>query len=589
MRVSLFPRMGLVLFCVVLCAFGDFVVRSSFLRAATPCEELLRLVPDSIGFCVVIQDLRSHALAWRSSPFLEQLRRSVLTAKVHNCAQLKKLSQFESKMKEKLGFDWERLRDDLLGDAVVLAYRPGSPGQPQQEQGVILLRARKEQILTELITRINKVQQEEGMLKGLWERRYNGVVYYRRLEYDKRTKRNKPPIFYYVHGPILALSAQEEMLRQVIDGDRMRPGGYGEAVRRLRELGAERALLAVWLNPRAFDAELDAKIANAPGERSTAIKHFARYWRALDSVVASLSLHERDISVSLGFRACVAELPPAARRLFWEAATVSDVWQRLPSSALLAAGSRLDGVALLDALGGFLTPQGRRTLHATLNRSFATLLSHEDFTGSLLPALGPDWGLCLNPPDAGTGMPCLLFALRVNASRTKKNIDGVLLALLDFAARLIILTHNHQHPDSSMKLQTGAIHGQDVRYLSCARGLPAGVQPAYGLLDGYLVLASSLESINRFANAKPQAPADASVPLLRISFKDLRTYLMKNRPSIVQFFIERNKLSRDAARQQVDDLLAGMHLVERAELNQRSAPGQVIFTLTVQATRTLTK
>src|SRR5262249_32431304 len=156
--------------------------------------------------------------------------------------------------------------DDILGDAIVFAYRPGPPGKPEQEQGVILLRARNAKVLADLVERVNKVQKEEGELKELEERRHNDTVYYRRLEYDKRTEQDKPPAFYYVHGPILALSGQEAMLRQVLDCDQMRSAdAVPDVTQRLREMNAESALLAVWLNPRAFDAEVEAKAA-APAE-----------------------------------------------------------------------------------------------------------------------------------------------------------------------------------------------------------------------------------------------------------------------------------------------------------------------------------
>ena len=582
-----------------LCVLCDSVVSLS-LWAATPRDELVRLVPDSVGFCFVLQDLRGHAAALQNSPLIEQLSRSPLAVKIRNSDKLKTLDRIESKLKEKLGLDWQRLRDDVLGDALVLAYRPGVPGQPQQEQGVMLLRARNEKVLAELVERINKVQKEEGELKDLSERRHNDVVYYRRLEYDKRTEREKPPTYYYIHGPILALSEQESMLRQVIDCDRRSAGKSGEAARRLRELDAERALLAVWINPRAFDADVDAKATNTPGERSTPVKHFALYWKALESIVLSLSPREQDIGLSLGVRARVAELPPAARRLFREAATASDVWRRLPESALFAAGSRLDGAALLDVVGGFLTPQGRQALHTTLNRPFAALLAEEDFTGSLLPSLGPDWGLCLSAPtDMGNShtehrdqsMPHLLLALRVDAGRTKKSPERTLLSALDFAARFVVFAHNNQHPDSPMALKTGAVNGQEVHYLTSEHSLPSGVQPAYGLLGGYLVLASSLESMNRFAQATPTpAPAaGAAVPLVRISFKDWHNYLTEHRQSIAQLFAEHNQISRDEAGRQLDGLLAVLQFVDRAELSQRSSPGQVIFTFSVRTAQALKK
>ncbi|HTU19789.1 MAG TPA: hypothetical protein VMG10_17130 [Gemmataceae bacterium] len=573
-----------------LCVLCDSVVSSSFLRAATPREELLRLVPDSVGFCLVVQDLRGHAAALQASPFVEQLSQSSLAGKIRNSEHLKKLDRFEAKMKDKLGLDWTRLRDDILGDALVLAYRPGPPGKPEQEQGVMLLRARNEKILAELIERLNKLQKEEGELKDLEERRHNGAVYFRRLEFDKRTERDKPPTFYYVHGAVLALSSQESMLRQVMDLDR-RDAGPTEVARRLRELDAERALVAMCINPRAFDAEVDAKVAGSPPERSATVKHFARYWKALDSVVLSLSPTEQDINLSLGVRARVEEMPPAARRLFREAATASEAWRRFPESALLAAGGRIDGATLLEVFGGFLTTENRQALHATLNRQLAALLGEEDFARDVLPALGPDWGLCITAPAPNdkSWMPQTLFALRVDASRTKKALDRKLLGGLDFAARLLLLGHNTQHPDQPMVLKSGEVDGQEVRYLAGERGAASEMQPAYGLLHGYLLLASSVNVMTRFANAKPQAAAGSPIPLLRISCKGWRVYLRERREPIVRFLAARNKLRLDDAGRQLNGLLAELDFINRIELRQRAAPNQVIFTLSVQTAHALKK
>jgi hypothetical protein len=564
------------------------------LQAATPREELLRLVPDGMGFCLVVQDLRGQAAAVQASPFAAQLSRSPLGEKIRGSGELKKLDRLEAKMKEKIGLDWAQLRDDILGDALVLAYRPGPPGKPEEEQGLILLRARNAKVLADLIERVNTVQKEEGDLKDVEERRHNGSVYYRRLPQDKRAESDKPPEFYYVNGPVLVLSSQETMLRQAIDLDRTRPAeAVSEPSRRLRELGAERAFLAVWINPRAFDSEMQGKIANAPKEQAVPAKQFALYWKALDSVVLSLATVERDVNLSLGMRARVKELPPAAQKLFREAATPSDLWRRFPDSALLALGSRLDGAALLDLLGGFLTAENRQAMDTIFNRQLGALLGEEDFARDLLPGLGPDWGLCVTAPAPGdkSWMPQTLFALRVDTSRAKKTLERKLSGALDFGARLVVFGHNSQHPDQPMKLKSIEMEGQEVRYLASERGLPPGITPAYGLVGGYLLLSSSLESLSRYARPtlSPAPAADASFPLLRLSLKDWRAYLREHRDGISEFLAEQNKVSRDAAGGQVDAVIAGLQFIDRIELRQRSAPGQVSFTLSVQLTAALKK
>ena len=557
------------------------------LRAATPRDELLRLVPDSVGFCVVLQDLREHAAAWQASPLLEQLRRSPLAVKIRQSDDLKKLDRLESRLKDKLGLDWVRLRDDLLGDAVVLAYRPGPPDKPEREQGLFLVRARNARILAELIERLNKVQKEDGVLQELDERRHNGVAYHRRVE------RGRPPAFYYVHGPILAISEQEDILRESMDCDRLRAAeAVPEATRRLRELDADRALFAFWLNPRAFDADVAAKVENAPSERAASVKHFAQYWKALDSLVLSLSSASSDMNLSLGVRARVEELPPAARRLFQTASAPADVWRRLPEQALIAAGGRIDGPALFDVLSGFLPPAHQQMLQGGLNRQVGALLGEDDFARDVLPVLGPDWGFCVLAPAASdkSWLPQSFFVLRVEAARGRKFLDRKLIDMLDFAARLVIFGHNNQHADQPMTLKSIPVNRQEIHYLA-SRGLPAGVQPAYGLLGGYLILASSLDGVRRFAQtpAVPAPSPDAAIPLVRISVKDWRAYLKDRRASIVRFLAETNKLEPEAAGRQLDDLLAGLQFVDRIELRQRAAPGQVVFTFAVQTAQPLKK
>ena len=79
-----------------------------------------------------------------------------------------------------------QLRDDILGDAIVAAYRPGPPGKPDEEQGILLLRARNATLLASLIDRFNEAQKKSGDLIKLEEREYQGVKYYLRV--DARTR-----------------------------------------------------------------------------------------------------------------------------------------------------------------------------------------------------------------------------------------------------------------------------------------------------------------------------------------------------------------------------------------------------------------
>src|SRR5262249_27241043 len=158
-------------------------------------------------------------------------------------------------------------------DAVVFAYRPGPPGQPDKEQGLALLRARDDALLTRLIERINEDQKKSGELKALQERVHKGVKYYRRTE----AKGNR---FYWTSGPLLAYTGEEDLLRRVIDLNAApRPAAAASVLAvRLRDVGADRSFAALWINPRTLDAELQRTADNAPAADGAVLKRFLVYW-----------------------------------------------------------------------------------------------------------------------------------------------------------------------------------------------------------------------------------------------------------------------------------------------------------------------
>src|SRR5690242_14919897 len=117
------------------------------LHARPPRDELLRFVPDNVGFCVVLQNLREHGAALWNSPFADQVRRSPLGVALGAAQELQQLTNVEKELQKHLGIGWAELRDDILGEAIVFAYRPGPPGKPEQDRAMLLVRARNAKTL----------------------------------------------------------------------------------------------------------------------------------------------------------------------------------------------------------------------------------------------------------------------------------------------------------------------------------------------------------------------------------------------------------------------------------------------------------
>ncbi len=541
---------------------------------AAPRDELLRLVPDDVAFCLVVQDLRAHTAALTASPFAEAFRKSPLGAALKDSDEFRKLAHLDAELRKQVGLDAAGIADKLLGDAFVLAYRPNPPGKTDQDQGLFLLRARDADTLADFVERLNRAQKESGDLKEVEERRHAGATYFRRVE-------RKGESFYHVNGPVLAYSSQEVMLRQAIERDRDKGTAEPAVAKQLRLLGADRALAALWINPRAFDAEMVHNLERARGADAVVQRALLRYWKALDGVALALAL-EKDARLTLTLRARTDDLPPAAKRLLSEAARPSDLWDRFPKDALLTVAGRLDPAALLEVLGDFQTKEARAALTEALERTLGAP-SGKDFGGEVLPALGPDFGLCLLAPastDKGL-VPQGMLALRV---RSDKGADEAILSAVDFYARLAMVAYRNQ--GKAIGLKSLRQDKTEVKYLAGEGAFPAGVQPAYALKDGYLVFASSPEVLRRFGPASA-GKASGEMPLLRLSARRLHDYLTERRDALVPVVAEKNGLSKDEAARRLDGLSAGLRLLDRVEISQSSEAGRLSLTLRLQTAQPL--
>jgi hypothetical protein len=543
------------------------------LRAATPREDLLRLVPEDVGFCVVLQDLRERSTTFLTSPFADALRGTPVVQSVLRSPEMAQLQKLDQSLSKNTGMNWPALRDNIFGDAVVFAFRPGPPGKSDRDQGAFFVRARSEKALIDVLDRLTAAQKESGELKSLTEREHRGVTYFCRV--DQRETN-----YFCRRGPILVVSAQEPFLREVID--RMLADAKGESVsvRQLRELGLEKSLLAVWLNPRAYDAAVLAR-ANAtdaePGHRTCSV-----VWKALEGIGLGLELN-RDVELKLVVRAREAELPMPMRRSFAEAGRASELWRAVPDNALVAVASRVDAPSSFEALGAFMNKDSRAALEATLERRFGDLIDRSVLK-DVLPAIGPDWGMCVSPPDERRGpTPRSWLAVRLGRAEKDDPVAQAVLSAIHFWATGAALAHNSnaRSPETSIRLKTMEADKISIRYAT-STAFPPGLQPAVALKGGYLIVASSPDVIARFGLSAPAAGTSDSVPLMRVSFRAWRDYLRTNREELTTALAAKGK-SPEQVREHLDSIRANLEPFERLEVRRRLSAGQVTLTAQLQS------
>jgi hypothetical protein len=561
MRVAL-PRLFPCLLALLLAPALGAAARASAAR-----DELLRLVPDDVGLCLVIDDLRGHTERILASPWMKRFLASPLGQAVASSPEMKKLAKVDADLQQGLGVSLAQVRDDLLGEAVVLAYRPGPPGQHEQEQGFLLLRARRAELLSQVIDRFNTQQKKSGELKALEARQHQQVRYYRRQ--DVRGEH-----YYLQSGPLLAVSGQEAALRRVIELLSTKgPGRASQAAQGLR--GTEGALASLWVNPRAYDAELRAKAATAKGPEAQVLQAFGTYWQAIDGISLALAV-DRDLELRLAVRARPEALPAALRRLVETASRPSELWGLFPPGAVVTAAERLDFAALAQILADFQTPGTRESMRQGLQRSVGAAAGLDRFD-DVLAHLGPDWGYCILANPDRAAFPHVLVALRIQPGPPEAPVDQAVLQALQSLAGVAVLAHNSSQK-TPIRLKNLKQRKVEVKYLSGEGAWPAGLEPAFALKEGYLVLASTPAALERFAAAPAAVPPGGEVPLLRISFKELVRLLQERRPAVTGFLAEKNQVPPETAARWVDNLLSVLSLADQLELTQRGQAGQVTWT-----------
>lgn len=545
--------------------------------AATPAEELLRFVPPDVSFCVVVRDLREHAAALRESPFVQTFRASRLGIALRATPEVRQLEKAEEFLEKKLGISLDKLRDDILGDAVVIAYRPGPGGKSEQEQGLVLIRARDSQPLAQLVERLNK------SLKEVSEVEHDGFKYSRRVENDEVN-------FLHLRGRLLVFSGQETILREALSLEKKLPAEQPSPVgKAIEELGAQRSFAAVWVNPRSFDSELDARLKKmATPEEKAFLGTFLSCWKALDGAAFTLTL-TKELEMGLAVRGRAEALPPAVRRYLEASSSASDLWARFSEDALLALGGRAPADALLAMLGSFQTREAFETTKDDLNRGLGALLGG-DVVGGVLPHVGPDWGFAITAPPTSEKkwFPSMLFALRVGPGRGGVPVDRSIVSALHSYAFLAVLAYNKMRKDPLL-LKTEEQDRLEIRYLTNNAGREMGLEPAFGLCEGYLVIASSPASLKRFAVAVPPKVKPTETPLLRLSLKHLREYLTERRAPLTTYLAEQHQTTAQQVGRHLDDLVTVLGLFDRVELTQKTTTGQVGFALRLRPAQPLRK
>jgi hypothetical protein len=519
---------------------------------------LLDLVPGDFGLCLSVRDLRGQHARLLESRWFAAFRASEAGQALFAAPELTRLARQEKELGKVFDVDWPTLRDDILGDELVLAHRPPPPGKADDEQGIVLLRARQPELMARLIQRLNELQRGSGELKSVDSVAYKGRTYHKRNDRGKE-------LFYLLEGPLLAVTGKEAVMHSIIDQLQQPPAEGSLWRQRFRRAGADQAFVALGANPRLLDANLAAK------------SNEAAFLQALEAIFVVLQPGDEALELRLSVQATPEQLPSWLRAVLLEAPAAAHVWQYFPTEAVVALVGHTNFGEALTTVMEMTPPSKREQLAEAAQRSLGAITGL-DFFKDILPNVGPDWGVCVLPARQPQDVPLVLAALAVQPGARTAAVDQALLRALQLVAGLAVLDYNKNHPDAMRQL-TVLQDKVEVRYLQCERLFPPGLQPAYALKDGYLLLASAPDAILQFRRAA--APAAKDTPLLRISAHGLAALLRERREQIVARLTQQQRHTSAEAQQNLAKLTEFLDLFDRLELSRRAAAGQADWVLRV--------
>ncbi len=529
-----------------------------------PTDALLRLLPADTTIVLTVDGLRDQARAFAASKLAAELVKLPAVKAWLESEKFHELERASAQIETILGTSLSEVRDELVGDGVLLALRiPADPAaDSSQARGLLLFQARDQALLRRLIRVLNTVQQDNGELTRLADRARGNVTYHQR-EFAPGTGR---PTEWYVDYPdgTFAFTNSESMIQAVIDhkaargadgASNAKPAGESglgdlatvqKVLARLPRHGVARLLV----NPR----HIERSAANTVGKQATEgplPALFKRYLPAVEYAAVTLEWGEAGIAMHAVETLLPQKLDPWIRRWASDNRQVDPDLARVPAGALAVACGQLDGVSLFDAIA-LLGDHDNQPKLATLETALSGLLLGQDLRTAILPNLGPGVVAYIEPP-ADTDAPPragqapwplpVVIAVSVNEPHTNSPQARVFNAV-DNALRTVLAfsTLDEKRGLARARITTRAVAGADVTTLD----IPVPFAYAVDRVRKRVVVGTSSASVTQFIECAADTKAGKNLRILQkavltgadtflcIDFTALNRLAAANRDRLVQ-------------------------------------------------------
>ena len=382
---------------------------------------LLRLVAPDVAVVLTVEGLRDQVRAFTGSRLAADLRQLPAVRAWLDSEKYQQFEQSRAQIEAVLGANLTDLRDELLGDAVVLALRlpPDGPADSSLARGLLLFQARDQALLERLIRVVNTTQKDSGELAQVGDRQRAGTTYHVR-EFPAAAGRLPEWYVAYPDGTF-AFSNSEPLIQAVIDrksptrtaqnasregpvpsdvpGAKIEPGlGDLPRLHSVQSRLPEPALARLFVDPRHIGRLLAAAPRPAKPSDARLMAMLERYLAAVDYAGAALVWNDRAIVVHTVETLDPSKLDPWLRRWAGGTRRLDPALERVPSTALAVASAHVDALALYDALSRLVPDEDGPKL-ANIETVLTGLLLGQDLRTRVLPRLGPGVLAYLDSPS----------------------------------------------------------------------------------------------------------------------------------------------------------------------------------------------
>jgi hypothetical protein len=554
-------RLGLI--------FSVLLVLANVALGAGPADDLFRLVPADAAATLAVEDLRARAREFLVSPVAQRFRKLPAFQAWIATGRIARFEAARQNLERALGERVATLRDELLGDAVVLTLRVPPGGRPDEASGLLLARVRDRALLDRLVHGINDAQRRSGELTGLSESHHSGVSYWTR---EFRPASRKPADHFTVLSDnTFAWSNARDLIEGVIDRKAGETPSLAELPRfqQVRRRLPEKAAASLFVAPRFLAQVLAGSARPAKPAADRAGELIGRYLGAMEYLGAALQWRD-GIILETEEILDPARLDPWIRRWAARTGAISPALRRAPAGALAMAAVHVDPNALLDAFRAF-APEAQQPRIENMIVALNGLLLGRDLRTEVLPHLGPGVLAYLeaagdeanpNAPDK-PGLTKVLVLGHDSAAGLTAAVENALRTYLALYAL------DPQHGRGRLQLQSQDTGGGKLTSLAPTTPL------AFATESDRIVVGSSAgavaRAITQAANPTegpleqlrlerfPQAGSFACVDLVR-----LHDHVLDRRTPLAARLAAGNKRPVEEAQRDVDEAIALMALFRQA-------------------------